>query len=48
MLDALIRLAEESNERGWWTDFSDSLPDWFESFVGLESDAGLAVLAALH
>ncbi|MEV0700779.1 helix-turn-helix transcriptional regulator [Saccharopolyspora sp. NPDC050389] len=39
MLDTLIRLAEESNERGWWTDFSDSLPDWFESFVGLESDA---------
>jgi transcriptional regulator with XRE-family HTH domain len=39
MLDTLVRLAEESNERGWWADFSDSLPDWFESFVGLESDA---------
>ncbi|MGW1676951.1 helix-turn-helix domain-containing protein [Saccharopolyspora sp. NPDC002376] len=39
MLDTLLRLAAESNERGWWTDFSDSLPDWFESFVGLESDA---------
>ncbi len=39
MLDTLIRLAEQSNERGWWTGFSVSLPDWFESFVGLESDA---------
>ncbi len=39
MVDTLVRLAEESNERGWWAAFSDSLPDWFESFVGLESDA---------
>lgn len=39
LIDTLLRLAEESNEDGWWAAFSDNLPDWFESFVGLESDA---------
>ncbi|MBA8827217.1 transcriptional regulator with XRE-family HTH domain [Saccharopolyspora lacisalsi] len=37
--DTLVRQAEESNERGWWAMYSDNMPDWFEKFVGLESDA---------
>lgn len=37
--DHLVKLAEQSNERGWWDFYSDELPDWFEQFVGLESDA---------
>ncbi|MER7012390.1 Scr1 family TA system antitoxin-like transcriptional regulator [Saccharopolyspora sp. NPDC000359] len=37
--DTLVRQAEESNERGWWAMYSDNMPDWFEKYVGLESDA---------
>ncbi|MGW5643119.1 Scr1 family TA system antitoxin-like transcriptional regulator [Saccharopolyspora sp. NPDC003752] len=39
MSDHLVRQAEESNERGWWAMYSDNMPDWFEKYVGLESDA---------
>lgn len=35
----LIRQAEESSERGWWLTYSDSIPDWFETYVGFEADA---------
>lgn len=38
-LDMLIRQAEESNERGWWVSYSDTMPSWFETFVGFEADA---------
>lgn len=38
-LDMLIRQAIESNERGWWLSYSDTMPDWFETFVGFEADA---------
>ena len=37
--DTYIRLARESNQRGWWASYSDTIPDWFETFLGLESDA---------
>lgn len=37
--DMLVRQAEESNERGWWAMYSENMPNWFEKFVGLESDA---------
>jgi len=39
MVDMLVRQAEESNERGWWLAYSDTMPDWFETFVGFEADA---------
>lgn len=39
LADHLVRRAETSNERGWWAMYSDTMPDWFEEFVGLESDA---------
>ena len=37
--DALLRLAGEANQRGWWASYGDTMPDWFRSFVGLEADA---------
>ncbi|QIZ35935.1 helix-turn-helix transcriptional regulator [Saccharopolyspora sp. ASAGF58] len=37
--DTYIRLARESNERGWWASYSDTIPEWFETFLGLEADA---------
>lgn len=39
MLDMLVRQAEEASERGWWLAYSDTMPDWFETFVGFEADA---------
>ncbi len=38
-MDTLIRLAEESDDVGWWMSFSDTIPDWFATYVDLESDA---------
>jgi transcriptional regulator with XRE-family HTH domain len=37
--DRLMRLAEESKERGWWESYSDVISDWFEIYASLESDA---------
>ncbi|CAM3811475.1 helix-turn-helix transcriptional regulator [Kibdelosporangium persicum] len=38
-VDMLMRQADESNERGWWASYSDTMPDWFETYVGFEADA---------
>lgn len=37
--DALLRLAREANQRGWWASYGDTVPDWFRNYVGLEADA---------
>ncbi|GAA2801169.1 helix-turn-helix transcriptional regulator [Saccharopolyspora taberi] len=37
--EAILRLAREANQRGWWTAYGDSVPDWFRDYVGLETDA---------
>jgi transcriptional regulator with XRE-family HTH domain len=37
-VDMLVRQAEESNERGWWASYSDTMPDWFETYIGFEAD----------
>ncbi|HTU74487.1 MAG TPA: helix-turn-helix transcriptional regulator [Trebonia sp.] len=34
-----IDLARQSAEPDWWARFSDVLPDWFETYLGLESAA---------
>src|SRR5258707_11963637 len=34
--DAIIGMAKQSNERGWWHRYSDLMPTWFQDFVGLE------------
>ena len=36
---ALRDLASRANTRGWWHDYSDVLPTWFEAYVGLEEAA---------
>jgi transcriptional regulator with XRE-family HTH domain len=35
----LMTLARQANAPGWWHDYSDILPDWFEEYLGLESAA---------
>lgn len=38
-MDMLIRQAEESNDRAWYSMYSDTVPQWVESFLGLEAEA---------
>lgn len=42
--DRLIRLSEQSHERGWWESYSDVISDWFEIYASLESDADRILL----
>jgi len=37
--EALRALASKANSPGWWHDYSDVLPHWFEAYVGLEEAA---------
>ncbi len=34
--DALVTVAREANAPGWWHQYADVLPDWFQTYVGLE------------
>jgi uncharacterized protein DUF5753/helix-turn-helix protein len=34
--DAIIEMARQSNERGWWHRYTDLMPGWFTDYVGLE------------
>jgi transcriptional regulator with XRE-family HTH domain len=36
---AMRDLASRANAQGWWHDYSDILPNWFEAYVGLEEAA---------
>ena len=35
----LLTLARESRQKGWWQQYGDAVPNWFEVYVGLEADA---------
>jgi transcriptional regulator with XRE-family HTH domain len=37
--ETLRSLARRANAPGWWHDYSDVLPHWFEAYVGLEEVA---------
>jgi transcriptional regulator with XRE-family HTH domain len=37
--DVVLHLAEQANEPGWWHRYSDTMPDWFSTYVGLEQAA---------
>ena len=37
--EALIEIARDAQQRGWWQNYSDVLPEWFEFYVGLEAEA---------
>jgi transcriptional regulator with XRE-family HTH domain len=37
--EALRDLARRASGQGWWHDYSDVLPSWFEAYVGLEEAA---------
>jgi hypothetical protein len=37
----LFTLARQANSPGWWHRYGDVLPNWFQSYLGLEASAGL-------
>jgi transcriptional regulator with XRE-family HTH domain len=39
--DALLSLAKEANQPGWWSKYGDILANWFQAYVGLEAAASL-------
>jgi transcriptional regulator with XRE-family HTH domain len=39
--EALVTLAREANAAGWWHQYADVLPDWFQTYVGLEEAASV-------
>jgi Domain of unknown function (DUF5753)/Helix-turn-helix domain len=39
--DALVALAREANAPGWWHKYTDVLPDFFQTYVGLEEAASV-------
>jgi transcriptional regulator with XRE-family HTH domain len=39
--DALLNLARQANNPGWWHRYSDILPTWFQAYLGLETNAAI-------
>ncbi len=39
--DALIALARQANNPGWWHSYADLITPWFQSYLGLEESASL-------
>jgi transcriptional regulator with XRE-family HTH domain len=39
--DALLSVARQANAPGWWHQYADVLPDWFQTYVGLEEAASV-------
>jgi hypothetical protein len=37
--EALLTLARQAKERGWWQSYGTAVPGWFQFYVGLESEA---------
>jgi transcriptional regulator with XRE-family HTH domain len=37
--DRLLFLAREASAQGWWHQYTDVMPDWFERYIGLERAA---------
>jgi transcriptional regulator with XRE-family HTH domain len=39
--DALVTLARQANNPGWWHSYADLITPWFQSYLGLEESASL-------
>src|SRR5580693_7761956 len=37
--EQLLALAEQANHPGWWHRHSDIMPEWFQTYVGMEESA---------
>jgi transcriptional regulator with XRE-family HTH domain len=38
-VETLVSLASEDRQPGWWRQYSEVLPSWFEGYLSLESEA---------
>jgi hypothetical protein len=39
--EAFLALVRQANASGWWHEYGDVLPSWFETYVGLEQAASV-------
>jgi transcriptional regulator with XRE-family HTH domain len=39
--ERMLLLAQQANSHGWWAKYDDIMPDWFETYVGLEQATSL-------
>jgi hypothetical protein len=46
--EPLMELAEHANTPGWWQQYGDVVPGWFEPYLGLEQGAVLVRVYAVH
>jgi transcriptional regulator with XRE-family HTH domain len=37
--EALLTLCRKARERGWWHTYGDAVPNWFQVYLGLETEA---------
>ncbi|MGH3923285.1 MAG: helix-turn-helix domain-containing protein [Pseudonocardiaceae bacterium] len=37
--EALLKLARDAKQRGWWHSYSEVMPEWFEAYLGFEAEA---------
>ncbi|HVW40661.1 MAG TPA: helix-turn-helix transcriptional regulator [Amycolatopsis sp.] len=37
--DWAVEMVKQANQPGWWHRFSDTLPNWFDNYIGLEEAA---------
>ena len=35
----LVHLAQEADQRGWWADYGNTVPEWYKYFLGFETAA---------
>lgn len=38
-IEAVVTVARQAKQRGWWYRYSPLLPEWFDTYIGLETDA---------
>jgi hypothetical protein len=39
LTEALVGLAKQTKEKGWWHAYGDVIPAWFDVYIGLEEEA---------
>lgn len=46
--DSLLGLVQEANRPGWWSEYDDVMPSWFQNYVGLEEAAKILRIYETH
>ncbi|CRK59939.1 Putative DNA-binding protein [Alloactinosynnema sp. L-07] len=39
LFDELLSKGKQANQKDWWSSYGDTVPDWFRTYIGMESDA---------